>query len=104
MLRNYLRVLLVSSALFFPFAAVHAESQASTAGAASIEVANVIDINTADVDSIVEALVGVGKVKAQAIIDYRNEHGPFVSVDELLEVKGIGQATLDKNRGRLKIN
>ncbi|MCH7627001.1 MAG: helix-hairpin-helix domain-containing protein [Chloroflexi bacterium] len=48
-------------------------------------------------------LPGIGPVKAQAIVDYRVLNGPFTSVEELLEVKGIGPATLDKIRDMITI-
>ena len=41
-----------------------------------------------------DTLPGIGPVTAQAILDHRSEHGPFASVDDLLDVKGIGDATL----------
>ena len=41
-----------------------------------------------------DTLPGIGPVTAQAILDHRSEHGPFTSVDDLLDVKGIGEATL----------
>lgn len=63
-----------------------------------------VNINTADAGTIEATLSGIGKVKAQAIVDHRTANGPFASVDELLEVKGIGAATLEKNRGKLSIN
>lgn len=56
-----------------------------------------VDINTADAAQLQE-LVGVGPVLAQAIVDYREAHGPFESVDELLEVSGIGEAKLEGMR------
>ena len=56
-----------------------------------------VDINTAGLEEL-DALAGIGPVLAQRIIDYRTEHGPFQSVDELLEVKGIGEKTLEKFR------
>ncbi|MNW21451.1 ComE operon protein 1 [compost metagenome] len=49
-------------------------------------------------------LSGVGEAKAKAIVAYREGNGPFASVDELLEVKGIGKAILDKNREKLEVN
>ena len=55
----------------------------------------VVNINTAGVKEL-ETLPGIGPVKAQAIVDYRGENGDFESVDELDEVKGIGEKTLEK--------
>jgi competence protein ComEA len=63
-----------------------------------------VNLNTADAATLQRELLGIGAVKAQAIVAYRDEHGEFASVDELLEVKGIGEATLEKNRGKLSIN
>lgn len=54
-----------------------------------------VDINTADVVELT-TLPGIGEVKAQAIIDYRREHGPFRYVEELLQVPGIGESTLEE--------
>ena len=55
---------------------------------------NRVNINTASASEL-DALPGIGPVLAQRIIDRRTEQGPFTSVEELLEVDGIGQATLD---------
>lgn len=57
-----------------------------------------VNINKADAQTLAAALNGVGPSRAEEIIRYREAYGPFESVDELVEVKGIGQATLDKNR------
>jgi len=56
-----------------------------------------ININTATVEQLVE-LKGVGEVIAQRIIDYRQEHNGFKSVDELAAVKGVGDKTLENLR------
>ena len=60
-----------------------------------------VDINKADAQTLTTQLVGIGPSKAEAIIAYRNANGPFRSIDDLALVKGIGQATVDKNRDRL---
>lgn len=56
-----------------------------------------VNINTADA-FILELLPGIGPAKARAIVAHRREHGQFESIDDLLEVNGIGQATLDNMR------
>lgn len=75
-------------------------TQSTQAGAVQVSAAR-ININTASSEQLAEGLDGVGQVKAQAIIDYREQFGPFKAVDELLEVKGIGPALLEKNRSRI---
>lgn len=62
-----------------------------------------VDLNTATAEELQE-LMGIGPVLAQAIVNYRAEHGPFDSVDELLEVNGIGEAKLDGIRNDVTIN
>ncbi|WP_267905809.1 ComEA family DNA-binding protein [Marinomonas ostreistagni] len=57
-----------------------------------------LDINTATANQLALALSGVGQSKAEAIIAYREQNGPFASIDDLTNVKGIGPALLDKNR------
>ncbi len=57
-----------------------------------------ININTAS-SELLQTLSGIGEVKAQAIIDYRTSNGNFTSVEQLLNVKGIGEKTLDKIKG-----
>jgi competence protein ComEA len=52
-----------------------------------------VAINQADVKGL-EALPGVGPVLAQRILDYRNAHGPFETVEDLLDVPGIGESKL----------
>jgi competence protein ComEA len=62
-----------------------------------------VDINTASAEQIAEALVGVGDSKAEAIIAFRKQHGPFKTVDDLMMVKGIGEKTLEKNRANIMV-
>jgi competence protein ComEA len=61
-----------------------------------------VNINTAD-EPTLETLNGVGPVLAAAIIQYRTEHGPFTSVDQLDEVSGIGPATLEDLRSQVTV-
>ena len=52
-----------------------------------------VNINKADVDTISKALIGIGPKKAQAIIQYRKEHGNFKTLKDIVNVKGIGEKT-----------
>lgn len=61
-----------------------------------------ININTADATALTE-LDGIGPAKAAAIVDYRKQHGPFKSVEQLADVKGIGDAFIEKNRDRISV-
>ena len=62
-----------------------------------------VDINSADASELASAITGVGEKKALVIVQYREAHGPFASVDELAMVKGIGTATIEKNRHNLMV-
>ena len=63
-----------------------------------------VNINTADAATIATSLNGIGSVKAQAIVDYRQKHGAFHTVDELAQVKGISQKLINRNRADLHID
>lgn len=65
--------------------------------------ADKVDINTASATELAAALNGVGESKAQAIVDYRAEHGPFKSVEQLAQVRGIGLKTVEKNIERIEV-
>ncbi len=82
-----IRVLLLSLLLFL---------FVQTAIAASV------NINTADATALA-TLDGVGDAKAEAIIAYRNANGPFKSVEELANVKGIGKKLIELNRGKISV-
>ena len=62
-----------------------------------------VDINTDGAEKLADLLTGVGVTRAQAIIDYRNEHGPFENLEDLLNVPGIGPATLANNEERIRL-
>jgi len=63
-----------------------------------------VDINTADAATLARELNGVGPARAQAIVAYRNEHGPFKSVDDLRLVKNMPQKIIDSNRDLLRMD
>jgi competence protein ComEA len=56
-----------------------------------------VNINSADAEALASALEGVGHSRALEIVRYREAYGPFTAVEELTDVKGIGQSTLAKN-------
>ena len=62
-----------------------------------------IDINRADAKTLAETMSGVGLVRAEAIVAYRNAHGPFHSVEELSRIDGIGTRTIAANRTAIVI-
>lgn len=85
-----LNALLLS--LVFSLTSVHADESSNPA----------LNINNASVEQL-ESIKGIGAKKAQAIIEYRSQHGNFQSVDDLSNVKGIGTKFIDKNRARLSV-
>lgn len=60
-----------------------------------------VNINEADVETLADVLQGVGQSRARAIVEYREQNGPFDSLEELSEVKGVGEATVELNRERI---
>lgn len=62
-----------------------------------------VDLNSADASTLAKELDGVGLARAQAIVEYREKNGRFRSVDEILNVKGVGPQVLEKNKASLKV-
>ena len=62
-----------------------------------------INLNTAD-KAALESISGIGPAKANAIIKYREEHGSFKSVDELLNIKGVGPKILESIKDQVEIS
>ncbi|MFT8362071.1 MAG: helix-hairpin-helix domain-containing protein [Sporolactobacillus sp.] len=81
------------------------ESAVASGGAASGsgEAAAPININEADAAGL-QNLPGIGPAKAQAIIQYRTAHGPFKTVDDLNNVSGIGDKTLERIKPQAAVN
>lgn len=62
-----------------------------------------VDLNSADAATLAKELDGIGMARAQAIVEYRERNGKFRSVDEMLNVKGIGPSVLEQNKANLQV-
>jgi len=62
-----------------------------------------VDVNSADAATLAAGMKGVGLAKAEAIVAYRDSNGPFKTLDELTQVKGIGAKTVERNRANLVV-
>jgi len=63
-----------------------------------------VNVNTADAKTISEALSGIGLKKAEAIVKYRTEKGLFKTAEDLTNVKGIGEKTVEKNKNDILLS
>lgn len=71
-------------------------------GTAVAEEANwSVNINTASEQVLAEGLQGIGESKAKAIVEYREANGEFATIEDLANVRGIGGATIEKNRDNI---
>jgi len=66
-------------------------------------IADVVNINTADAETIARNLKGIGESKAKAIVAYRKSNGHFATPYELANVKGIGEKTIERNFDDIKV-
>ncbi|MCM2679680.1 ComEA family DNA-binding protein [Echinimonas agarilytica] len=66
-------------------------------------ITNKVNINMANAEVIADLLYGIGLKKAEAIVNYRDAHGDFTSIDQLTEVKGVGSALVERNRNFIEI-
>lgn len=62
-----------------------------------------VNINQATAEELSEVMLGIGLKKAQSIVNYRDQNGPFSSIEQLQNVPGIGLATVERNLSRLKL-
>lgn len=69
----------------------------------SVALSDQVNINTADAETLASMLKGVGPVKAQAIVDYREKHGSFMSINALYNVKGVGEMIVEENKENMTI-
>ncbi len=66
-------------------------------------VAEKVSLNKGDAQTLAMVLKGIGLKRAEAIVRYRKDHGPFKTIEELANVKGIGVSTVEKNRARISL-
>ncbi|MEN8259281.1 MAG: ComEA family DNA-binding protein [Pseudomonadota bacterium] len=69
----------------------------------SASFAAALNINSATAEQIAETMTGIGPAKAEAIVKDREANGKFKSVEDVSRVKGIGTATIDKNREKITV-
>lgn len=94
-MKHQIQSITLAFALALPTAAIMAEENPDTSG---------VNINEANTEKLATALDGIGPVKAQAIVEFRETDGEFVTPEHLEEVKGIGTATIESNRSRIRID
>ena len=96
-------LLFVGAVLVFAMAAlVLGPSSARGATAQPAPQGEKVNINTAGVDELV-ALPGIGKAYAERIVEYRQKNGPFKRIEDILNVRGIGEKTFERIRDRLTL-
>lgn len=107
LVRTSMFVLIAGSSVSLLSVSTPAFSQTQTSGTqvpAEIQPDNRVNINKADAETLALALDGIGMSKAQEIIEYREQNGDFKTVDDLQNVRGIGKATLERNRSRILLD
>lgn len=90
--------------LFLSTVTTAQETTATVPATATVPVVETVDINTADMATLDRVLDGIGEKKAQAIVDWREKHGPFKTVYDLEQISGIGPKTIEKNKHRIVIS
>lgn len=93
---KYCSIFLIGLALVAP-----AASYAAKKDLPAEKVQSKVNINSANAELLASVLAGIGMKKAEAIVSYRKAHGKFKKIEDLAKVKGIGESTIDKNRGKL---
>lgn len=84
--------------------ATSSSSSKATAGSNNTDEEGVrISINSASAEELARVMNGVGLKKAQAIVSYREEYGPFKTLDDLKQVPGMGGALVERNLAHLKL-
>jgi len=86
-----------------PSASVSEQTKAKASAKATDEEGTQVSINSASAEDLAHAMNGVGLKKAQAIIAYRDEYGPFKTIDDLKQVPGIGTSLVERNLTHLTL-
>ena len=94
-----IKAMLLGAALVL--GSVTGSSAWAAASEPAVQAQPTVNINQANAAELAEALQGIGISRANAIVAWRQAHGPFKSVDELANVKGIGAATIKRNQARI---
>ncbi|GIU10535.1 MULTISPECIES: ComEA family DNA-binding protein [unclassified Shewanella] len=105
MYKVFLSVLCAFSLLMFPAAESKAAEKSPSqqlANQPQSKQSELIKINSATAEEL-SMLNGIGEAKATAIVEYRQTHGNFSSVEQLADVKGIGEKLIEKNRSQLSL-
>ena len=97
-------VSLVSILTFNNSALADGDSSSTEQAEPSENVILYVDINSDSAEKMADLLSGVGIKKAEAIVLYRNTVGKFESIDDFINVPGIGPSTLEKNRERIQLS
>ncbi|EKS6400666.1 helix-hairpin-helix domain-containing protein [Enterobacter hormaechei] len=81
----------------------HVKANATVSTKAIEDEGTLVSINTASADDLARVMNGVGLKKAQAIVSYREEYGPFKTLDDLKQVPGMGSALVERNLAHLTL-
>ncbi|EHF5006768.1 competence protein ComEA [Enterobacter hormaechei] len=81
----------------------HVKANATASTKAIEDEGTRVRINTASADDLARVMNGVGLKKAQAIVSYREEYGPFKTLDDLKQVPGMGSALVERNLAHLTL-
>ena len=100
-----LRMVMRAALLLFSLAGIAmVPTQTLAAGEEpALTVQPTVNINTASAEELAESLHGVGVKRAEQIIAWRKQHGAFKKLEELMQIKGIGSSTIEKNRSRIQL-
>lgn len=79
------------------------QAKASASAKAADDEGTQVSINTATAEALAQAMNGVGLKKAQAIVSYREEYGPFKTLDDLKQVPGMGNSLVERNLAHLTL-